>query len=191
MVKRQTARQRPSIKPGIIPIHKTANFRAAVKDSDEESEEEEAESEASETPALDDSEADSEEGDQLDSLVAFVDSISSKPKEPLPRPDRTDSTPQTWVEGNRRRFWSLQLASNDLSMDDILSSLTDPTLQTFRKSLAAQQTSKSKKIGQKLSVPLARPLQQKLEREAAFDETKAEISKWQPLVKANREVSQK
>src|SRR5271154_1563691 len=83
----------------------------------------------------------------------------------------------------------LTLASNDLSMDDILASLTDPTLQTFRKSLAAQQTSKSKKVGQKLSVPLARPLQQKLEREAAYDETKAEISKWQPLVKANREVS--
>ena len=189
MVKTQTARQRPSIKSGIIPIHKTANFRAAVKDSDDESEEEEAEFEASETPVLDDSEADSEEDDQLDSLVAFVDSLSSKTKESLPRPDRTDSTPQTRVEGNRRLFWSLQPASNDLSMDDILSSLTDPTLQTFRKSLAAQQTSKSKKIGQKLSVPLARPLQQKLEREAAFEETKAEISKWQPLVKANREVS--
>ena len=73
-------------------------------------------------------------------------------------------------------------------MSDIVASLTDPSLQTFRKSLAAQQTSKSKNVGQKLSVPLAKPLQQKLEREAAYEETKAEITKWQPLVKANREV---
>ena len=73
-------------------------------------------------------------------------------------------------------------------MSDIVASLTDPSLQTFRKSLAAQQTSKSKNVDQKLSVPLARPLQQKLEREAAYEETKAEITKWQPLVKANREV---
>ena len=69
-----------------------------------------------------------------------------------------------------------------------MASLTDPSLQSFRKSLAAQQSSKSKSIGQKLSVPLARPLQEKLEREAAYEETKNDISKWQATVKANREV---
>jgi len=73
-------------------------------------------------------------------------------------------------------------------MNDILTSLTDPSLQSFRKSLAAQQTSKSKSVGQKLSAPLARPLQEKLERQAAYEETKTEITKWQATVKANREV---
>jgi U3 small nucleolar RNA-associated protein 14 len=73
-------------------------------------------------------------------------------------------------------------------MNDILASLTDPSLQSFRKSLATQQTSKSKSVGQKLSAPLARPLQEKLERQAAYEETKTEITKWQATVKANREV---
>jgi U3 small nucleolar RNA-associated protein 14 len=74
-------------------------------------------------------------------------------------------------------------------MDDILASLTDPSLQSFRKSLSTQQKSKSKWVGQKLSAPLARPLQERLERQAAYEETKAEVSKWQPIVKANREVT--
>jgi hypothetical protein len=86
------------------------------------------------------------------------------------------------------RFVLTCLVSNNLSMNDILASLTDPSLQSFRKSLATQQNSKSKSVGQKLSVPLARPLQQKLERQAAYEQTKTEITKWQPIVKANREV---
>jgi U3 small nucleolar RNA-associated protein 14 len=73
-------------------------------------------------------------------------------------------------------------------MSDILASLTDPSLQSFRKSLAAQQTSKSKSVGQKLDVPLAKPIKERLERQAAYEETKREVSKWQPLVKANREA---
>jgi len=78
--------------------------------------------------------------------------------------------------------------SNELAITDILASLTDPSLQALRKSLSAQQTSKSKSIGQKLSAPLAKPLQERLERQAAYEETKTEISKWQNIVKANREV---
>src|SRR5579862_2016850 len=73
-------------------------------------------------------------------------------------------------------------------MGDILASLTDPSLQSFRKSLATQQISKSKAVGQKLDPPLARPIKERLERQAAYEETKTEISKWQPIVKANREA---
>ena len=73
-------------------------------------------------------------------------------------------------------------------MSDILSSLTDPSLQSFRKSLSAQQSNKAKHGAEKLSVPLARPIQQRLERQAAYEESKNEVTKWQPLVKANREV---
>jgi U3 small nucleolar RNA-associated protein 14 len=72
-------------------------------------------------------------------------------------------------------------------MNDILSSLTDPTLQSLRKSLEAQRQSTASK-GQKLSAPIAKNLQKKLERQAAYEETKAEITKWQPIVKARREV---
>jgi len=72
-------------------------------------------------------------------------------------------------------------------MSDILASLTDPSLQSFRKSLAAQQKNK-KSAAQKLDVPLAKPIKERLERQAAYEETKNEISKWQPIVKANREA---
>jgi len=80
------------------------------------------------------------------------------------------------------------IVSTSLSMNDILSSLTDPSLQSLRKSLETRQSSTSKSAGQKLSAPLAKNLQKKLERQAAYEETKAEITKWQPIVKANREV---
>ena len=73
-------------------------------------------------------------------------------------------------------------------MNDILSSLTDPSLQTLRKSLQARQSGKSKTAAKILSAPLAKPLQKRLERQAAYEETKTEITKWQPLIKANREV---
>ena len=75
-----------------------------------------------------------------------------------------------------------------LEMSDILASLTDPSLQAFRKSLAAQQIGKSKHVGQKLSAPLARPIQERLDRQAAYEEAKTEVTKWQATVKANREV---
>ena len=123
-------------------------------------------------------ESDSEQDeDQLDQLGAFVDSLSSKikptePEQTKPEPELMQ-TPET---------------SNELAMSDILASLTDPSLQSFRKSLAVQQSSKSKSIGQKLDVPLARPIKERLERQAAYEETKNEVSKWQPIVKANREA---
>ena len=116
-----------------------------------------------------------------------MDSLSSKKDKAHPELQSVAEKPI--VEGaNSLKRTLTSLVSNGLSMNDILASLTDPSLQSFRKSLASQQTSKSKSVGQKLSAPLARPLQERLERQAAYEETKAEITKWQPLVKANREV---
>lgn len=40
-----------------------------------------------------------------------------------------------------------------------------------------------------LSVPLAPAIQQRMERLAAYDATKEDITRWQPLVKANRELA--
>jgi len=123
-------------------------------------------------------ESDSEQDeDQLDQLGAFVDSLSSKIKSPEPEQTKPEA-----------ELMQIPETSNELAMSDILASLTDPSLQSFRKSLAVQQSSKSKSIGQKLDVPLARPIKERLERQAAYEETKNEVSKWQPIVKANREA---
>lgn len=116
-----------------------------------------------------------------------MDSLSSRIQQEQAEPDNDALLPP--IDGNIYINPILTSAeSTGLSMTDILSSLTDPSLQSFRKSLATQQNSKSKSIGQKLSVPLARPIQARLERQAAYEEIKTEVSKWQPLVKANREV---
>ena len=167
-----------------IHISFCSNSRSAKKSTNDSEEEEYDDSDES---ILGDSDSEQDDG-QLESLSAFVDSLSSKK-------DKTQSEPQSVaekpnVEGiNGLKRTLTYLVSSDLSMNDILASLTDPSLQSFRKSLASQQTSKSKSVGQKLSAPLARPLQERLERQAAYEETKAEITKWQPLVKANREVT--
>jgi U3 small nucleolar RNA-associated protein 14 len=118
-----------------------------------------------------------------------VDNLVSKRKKVDPQTEKTVEAPIKGVESEPAFCASLSVASGKLAMTDILASLTDPSLQSFRKSLSAQQTSKSKSVGQTLSAPLARPIQEKLERKAAYQETKTEISKWQATVKANREVT--
>jgi U3 small nucleolar RNA-associated protein 14 len=166
-----------------IQVSFSSNSRF-TKNSANDSEEEEYDD--SEESILGESDPEHDDG-QLESLSAFVDSLSSKKDKAHPEPQFVAEKPI--VEGaNRLKHTLTSLVSNELSMNDILSSLTDPSLQSFRKSLASQQTSKSKSVGQKLSAPLARPLQERLERQAAYEETKTEITKWQPLVKANREV---
>ena len=117
---------------------------------------------------------DEDEYGNLESLSAFVDSLV---------PKKLDSTKST---GPSEGPLEIPATSATLSMADIVASLTDPSLQAFRKSLATRQTKKSKT--QKFAPPLPRPVKDKLERKAAYEEAKTEITKWQPVVKANREA---
>ena len=161
-----------------------SSHSSSSKNSTNDSEEEEYDD--SDESILGESDSEQDDG-QLESLSAFVDSLSSKKDKAQSEAQPVAENPHE--EGTHRLKRTLtSLVSSELSMNDILASLTDPSLQSFRKSLASQQTSKSKSVGQKLSAPLARPLQERLERQAAYEETKVEITKWQPLVKANREV---
>lgn len=153
------------------------NGRAAsgyqVRETGDEGDDD-GESEDSEDSALEDS-GDEENDGQLESLSAFVNSLTPK----------TKLTADT-VKANETV--DIPATSQGLSMNDIVASLTDPSLQSFRKALASQQTKSSKTTGTKLAAPVAKPIKDKLEREAAYEEAKTEISKWQPIVKSNREV---
>jgi len=131
-------------------------------------------SEDLEDSALEDS-GDEEHDGQLESLSAFIDSLTPKTK-------LTVDTLQA------NEITDIPATSQGLSVNDIVASLTDPSLQSFRKALASQQTKSSKTTGEKLVAPLAKPIKDKLERQAAYEEAKTEITKWQPIVKANREV---
>jgi len=162
-----------------------SNRRREDEDSGIESEAEE--SDDFEDELLEESEEGEDDG-QLDKLNAFVDSLVSNNR-PSKETEMTTSAPKSTQEGSLPPLMKLTIPeSNELAITDILASLTDPSLQSLRKSLAAQQTSKSKSASKKLSAPLAKPIQERLERQAAYEETKNEISKWQNIVKANREV---
>jgi U3 small nucleolar RNA-associated protein 14 len=126
-----------------------------------------------------DESANEEPEEQLEKLGAFVDGLMSKQNSVRPKVPAANSKNQSKQDNE---------PSHQLALTDILDSLTDPGLQSLRKSLAIQNKSNSKSSARKLSAPLAKPLQEKLEREAAYEETKKEISKWQPFVKSNREV---
>ena len=153
----------------------------------DDSADEESGSDDSDRSVLENSDSEDDDG-QLESLSTFVDSLRSQSHGPKPETNTEviDSVSKGW---NSIFQLTYTIATTPLSMNDILSSLTDPSLQSLRKSLEARQSSKSKSAAKKLSAPLAKPLQKKLERQAAYEETKTEITKWQPLVKANREVT--
>jgi U3 small nucleolar RNA-associated protein 14 len=151
----------------------TPATNAPQADESPDEEDEEDGEELDDDPTLSGSDDEDEDGN-LESLSAFVDSLA---------PPKLDSTKST---GSSEGPLEIPATSTTLSMADIVASLTDPSLQTFRKSLATQQTKTSKT--QKLAPPLARPIKDKLERKAAYEEAKTEITKWQPIVKANREA---
>jgi len=149
-----------------------ANGYQVHESGDEDDDDDEPED--SEDSALEDS-GDEEHDGQLESLSAFVDSLTPKTKLTADAIKANDTV-------------DIPATSEGLSLDDIVASLTDPSLQSFRKTLASQQKKSSKTTGEKLAVPLAKPIKDKLERQAAYEEAKTEITKWQPIVKANREV---
>lgn len=63
-----------------------------------------------------------------------------------------------------------------LRLEDMLESLNPKAAKSMRKA-------------QPLSAPLAKPIQDRVDRMAAYDTTKEQISKWQPAVKQLREAS--
>ncbi|KAI9825393.1 MAG: hypothetical protein M1832_001123 [Thelocarpon impressellum] len=81
-------------------------------------------------------------------------------------------------------------SSQKLTVSDLLPSVTDATLQKSLKLLSADSTSKGSKrsggIPAKLDVPLAKRQQDRLDRAAAYEESKETLNRWIDTVKHNR-----
>ena len=79
-----------------------------------------------------------------------------------------------------------------LNLDDLLaplaSSSQSQTLQSLKKSTKALLPSSSAKV-QVLAAPLPQRAQERLDREAAYEQTKEEVDKWSATMKRIREVS--
>ncbi|KAI8919200.1 Utp14 protein-domain-containing protein [Powellomyces hirtus] len=79
------------------------------------------------------------------------------------------------------------LARKKIGLDALLGSIGEQTgFGGLKKQVAA--LSKAKGKTDTVDAPLPKRIQDRLERQAAYEESKTEISKWQPLVKKNREA---
>ncbi|KAI9596239.1 small-subunit processome [Syncephalis fuscata] len=87
-------------------------------------------------------------------------------------------------------------ATGKLSLNDLYGALEDQSgLASLKKSLKAikktepiASTSTSNTVGTPLAAPLAKRIQQRFDRQVAYEETTEQISQWEPAVKQNREA---
>ena len=80
------------------------------------------------------------------------------------------------------------IGSNRLSLDDLLTPLTSQSSNALdlKKSVKLLTSSKS---AVKLSAPLPQRTQDRLDRQAAYEQTKEEVDKWKETMKRIKEVS--
>lgn len=78
------------------------------------------------------------------------------------------------------------IGQTKLDFEDLLAPLADQpdNLDSLKKSTKVLTSSKNKA----LSAPLPRRTQDRLDREAAYEETKREVDKWQSTMKQIKEV---
>jgi U3 small nucleolar RNA-associated protein 14 len=74
--------------------------------------------------------------------------------------------------------------ASSISVEDLLGSLQGASgIGTLRKRMEPLQKEKLA-----ISAPLPKVLQERVERKAGYEKSKEEVTKWQPLVKRNREA---
>ncbi|GAA6047448.1 hypothetical protein JCM3770_001310 [Rhodotorula araucariae] len=180
-------------------------FPSAGDDDDEDEDDEEIDSDsAREDDDEEMSSADEDDAGALDKLESFVEGLDSKKrrsrdgddedggkkKKRIVLAERTEAYP----EGE---FVAVKADNGKVDLDDLLSSFTDsknPRLAGLKKSLKplAPTSSSSTKVTTanshlKAAGPLAAPLpgrlQDKVDREAAYDQTKEETDKWNETVR--------
>ena len=111
-------------------------------------------------------------------LVSFVEKLDTKRKRV---DDHVKSTKRRQaakdsMEMRPESEFNVSNTSQKLRLEDLLTSVEPKTLKALKKT-------------QTLSAPLARPLQERLNRSAAYETVKGEITKWQPAVKQLREAT--
>jgi U3 small nucleolar RNA-associated protein 14 len=74
-----------------------------------------------------------------------------------------------------------------LDLDDLLAPLDSTTSELLSLKQAAKPLRSSSKV-QTLAAPLPQRAQERLDREAAYEQTKGEVDKWSATMKRIREV---
>jgi U3 small nucleolar RNA-associated protein 14 len=124
---------------------------------------------------------------KLEALGSLIASLPNSTDRPSKRA-RLDDPNEGKVPGEYNL--ALSSYSKKLTIEDLLPSVVDPTLKKSLKLLADDGKAKSdtKGVPGKLSAPLAKRQQDRIDRAAAYEETKSTLSRWVGTVKHNREA---
>ncbi|KAJ3715559.1 Utp14-domain-containing protein [Lentinula guzmanii] len=160
------------------------------EEEDEDKEEGEDEAEEEDRTSISLSEAENEAAGALDDLHTFISSLD--PSSSSSKKRKTDEEPE---QPRKRRAVKerteagveseFRTQSAGLSLNDLLAPLGQSSLEKSVKALQSSggHTSSKKKKPQTLSVPLPQRTQERLDREAAYEQTKAEVDKWSATMK--------
>ncbi|TPX70881.1 hypothetical protein SpCBS45565_g01475 [Spizellomyces sp. 'palustris'] len=175
----------------LLPSHHDEFEEDGSFDDMEDEYEEEDEGETMDGEDIVDGAASNDEEDTAERLSSFVRSLDGKK-------ERTRRRVVSQTEGGEESEYNL--AAHDttaaggsssrqkIGLEDLMGSLGDEAgFSTLKKQLAVLEKSTSKQTAT-IAAPLPKRIQDRYDRQAAYEESKKEVSKWAPLVKKNREA---
>ncbi|KAI8806247.1 Utp14 protein-domain-containing protein [Cladochytrium replicatum] len=146
----------------------------------------------------DSDEGESEDGsddgndEEMTKLSSFVDSLIANHRRRGAKPtsssipERTEGADLSEFNVSAHRSAS---TGKKLDLSSLVAAVGDADdFSDLRKQLAKLDDLDDNKGAQKVSAPLPTMLQRKMDRKAAFEIAKKEVTKWQPIVKKNREA---
>ncbi|KAF8890085.1 Utp14 protein-domain-containing protein [Infundibulicybe gibba] len=134
----------------------------------------------------------------LDSLQDFISTLDPTAKKrkadelPLPEPKQRHKRRlmKERTEAGAENEFRAQASGARLNLEDLLAPLastSQATLQSLKQSTSALLPTSSKTKAQTLSAPLPQRTQERLDREAAYEQTKQEVDKWSGTMKRIKE----
>ncbi|KAL1704517.1 Utp14 protein-domain-containing protein [Schizophyllum commune] len=189
------------------PMKSAPSQSAFESEDDQEEDEDDGESGADEDEesvddfAPSDMDEDAPEGmEDLANFVSTLDTSSGTKRKPdanddsalHTRPAKRRILPEQTEAGPENEFRAATTGSK-IGLDDLLAPLASEstsTLQSLKQAAKALRpsVSSSKRKAQTLSAPLAQRAQERLDREAAYEQTKEEVDKWTDTMKRIRQA---
>ncbi|KAL0082960.1 small-subunit processome [Phycomyces blakesleeanus] len=178
----------------LMPVTDSSDDEMDNFDFEDDSEEDEDEDEKEDEAAEEESDDENDE-----KIVSFIDSLENKKrkkgendgtnKKKKHIPERTEV-----YQENEFNLLARSSESNDgkkkkIDMNDLMGSFSNEVgFESMRKSLLALDGKGKHAVKRALDAPLPKRLQDRMERQAAYNEANKEIARWQPTVKKNREA---
>jgi U3 small nucleolar RNA-associated protein 14 len=167
-----------------VPAREASDSAASDSDPEGSSDEEESDSNSDTDLSVSDDERDGKD-DGLSKLQDFVSALGTGNDKP-----KSKSQKQTRGQENGVPTEYGLTSAKKLTVSDLLSSVTDSRLKGSLKHLSSIPVAKGAQSGSqgKLTAPLSKRQQDKIDRSAAYEKSKETLNRWIDTVKANREA---